>query len=373
MKVSGSALWVIITSAKLTVMAGAIIAPVVTLMRDDLGVGPASAGLVITMHALSAALCYPFFESFVTKTIKPFFVGGLFLYGVAGGSGLFIMSYQLLLLSRVFLGIGLAAVLTSFNAMMRVYTQEERKTLMGLQGSSTAFGSINWPVVGGFLGVFSWHLPFAVYALTVPLGFLALITVPNVRKESEESTQSTKSPIQERNGNLVSIYGLTFLTNMFFFTILVFVPQLLEKVGISFPFLISFYIITIMISSTFSYPLYEKIRKISYEMTVPISLGLWSIGFALMSANSGLIIAGSVVLFGIGEGLITAATAERVNAFTYPHHRISMNQRIFGYLGQFLAPIIFFPAVISGLNHVFLSAAVICTVLFLLLLFNMRK
>lgn len=371
MKMSSSALWVIITSTKLTAMAGAIIAPVVILMRDDLGVSPASAGLVITMHALSAALFYPFFESFVKKTIKPFFVGGLFLYGVAGGSGLFISSYQVLLLSRIFLGIGLAAVLTSFNAIMEVYTAEERKTLMGLQGGSTAFGSINWPVVGGFCGLFSWHLSFAVYALAIPLGILVLVLVPNIKKGS--NTTPLMQPRLE-NKSSIRIYGLTFLTNMFLFTILAFVPQLLGELGISFPFFISLYIVVMMVSSAFSSPLYQRIKKISYTIAVPVSLGLWAAGFAAMSLGSGLIIVGSVILFGIGEGLITAALSQQMNAIPLPFHgKINTNRRVVGYTGQFLPPLVFFPVLMAGLTQVFLAAAVICTVLFFLFLCQMRR
>jgi hypothetical protein len=43
-------LGVIFASATLTIMAGSIIAPVLNLMRDGLGVAPSSVGLIITTH-----------------------------------------------------------------------------------------------------------------------------------------------------------------------------------------------------------------------------------------------------------------------------------------------------------------------------------
>jgi len=53
MKISNRfTLRVILASAILTVMAGSMLALVVNLVRDDLGVDPASTGLIITTHAL---------------------------------------------------------------------------------------------------------------------------------------------------------------------------------------------------------------------------------------------------------------------------------------------------------------------------------
>ncbi len=49
----------ILASATFTVMAGSIIAPVLNLMRDGLGVAPSAVGLIITTHGLFMALFSP--------------------------------------------------------------------------------------------------------------------------------------------------------------------------------------------------------------------------------------------------------------------------------------------------------------------------
>lgn len=53
------ALWVILAAGTMTVMAGAILGPVVNSIRDGLGVAPSSAGLIITTHALFIVLFSP--------------------------------------------------------------------------------------------------------------------------------------------------------------------------------------------------------------------------------------------------------------------------------------------------------------------------
>jgi len=77
-------LWVILASATLTVMAGSIIAPVLNLLKEELGVDPTSAGLIITTHALFMALSSPFTGNLIDRVgTRKLFVSGLILYGLA--------------------------------------------------------------------------------------------------------------------------------------------------------------------------------------------------------------------------------------------------------------------------------------------------
>jgi MFS transporter, ACDE family, multidrug resistance protein len=58
---------VILSSATLTIMAGSIIAPVLNLMRDGLGVTSSSVGLIITTHGLFMALFSPLMGSIIDR------------------------------------------------------------------------------------------------------------------------------------------------------------------------------------------------------------------------------------------------------------------------------------------------------------------
>jgi ACDE family multidrug resistance protein len=178
-----STLWVILASATLTVMAGSIISPVLNPMTAGLGVDPGTARIIITTHSIFIAIFSPLFGVIIDRIgpKKPFALG-LVLYGLAGGSGLFINDYWLLLVSRAVLGIGTAAVFTTITLLIfDLYEQgTTRNRIMSWRASSQSVGGIIWPLLGGFVGTFSWHFPFGVYLIGVPLSLLVWLYVPEM-------------------------------------------------------------------------------------------------------------------------------------------------------------------------------------------------
>jgi MFS family permease len=265
---------------------------------------------------------------------------------------------------------------------LNLYEEEEVEKMMGVSKDTKAFGSINWPVFGGFLGIFSWHLPFAVYLFAIPLGLVALISVPEIYRKSKDTRKKDTELMREdysltgasahEKYLLLAVYGLTFLANVFLFAILVFLPQLLEGTWISFPFFISLFFVVVMVSGAVASSKYQKIRSVlSNKVVILTALGLWAAGFAAISQTySGLIILASVILFGIGEGLITPAVATWVDCkIPLSYGKVKSRMGTIRYLGQFSAPVVFFPVfVLEGLPGVFLAAAGVCAVLFLLFL-----
>ena len=143
--------WIILASATLTIMASAIIAPVLNLIREGLNVDPASIGFIIAILGFFVALFSPLVGAVIDRigTKKPFLFG-LVLYGLAGGSGFFINSYWLLMISRAFMGIAVAAIITSAAVMvLDLYQGAERDKFMGWRGSAVILGGIVWLLVGG--------------------------------------------------------------------------------------------------------------------------------------------------------------------------------------------------------------------------------
>ncbi len=373
---------IILAAATLTVMTGAVIAPVLNLMREGLGVDPASAALIITAHAFFIALFSPLIGSLIDRigTKKPFMFGLVF-YGLVGASGLFITSYWVLIISRVILGIAGAAIFNSITAMiLNLYEGGQRNKVMGWRGSANSFGGIIWPIIGGFLGRFSWHLPFAVYLLGIPLGFFAFTTMPETRKEKIQDVSEEGSVLKVFRSNpvLFGIYGLMFWAMVLLYAIVVFLPPLLETIGISNPLYIGLFLSTMTVAAGLMSFMYGRIRsKLSYKMIIFIALALWAVGFiAISQVSSGLLIVASVMLFGIGQGMVLPAVmvwAGEIAPISF-RGRIISYLGTFGFIGQFLSPIIFRPAVLLlGLNSVFLIAGGVCALLFLLFLVSVRK
>ncbi|MFC2032248.1 MFS transporter [Chloroflexota bacterium] len=378
-------LWVILTAAPLTVVAGSVIAPILNLVREELGIDPAAAGLIVTGHQLFIAIFSPLVGILVDKVgARRPFVFGLIIYGLSGGSGLFINSYWILIISRALLGITAAVILVSTVVfILNLYEGKERNKIMGWRSSGNSLSSVIWPLIGGFLGGFSWHLPFAVYLVGIPLGFIALNTIPEIRKEEHKDVNDVPNEnntlnIFRNNPILFVIYGVLFVANFLLATFTVFLPQLLGEIGISNPFHISLFIMVGGLSIGLTSLLHGRIKsRLSYKMIVYVALALWAIGFITISlVFSGLVIASSVVVLGIGLGMVLPAALvwlSEVVPISF-HGRFISYVGTFGFIGGFFPPIIFRPVVLLlNLNSVFMIAGGACAILFLLFLAIFRK
>jgi MFS family permease len=218
-------LGVILASATLTIMAGSIIAPVLNLMRDGLGVAPASVGLIITTHGLFMALFSPLMGSVIDrKGARRPYIAALICYGLAGGSGLLINSFWVLLVSRACLGIALAGIFAGINVLiLNMYDGIERDRVMGWRGSAQSFGGVIWPLIGGTLGGFSWRFPFAVYMLAIPIGLFAIAAVPEPPIQHpyrpESNGRISVFRVFRESPVLLIIYGLMFFGNILLYAI----------------------------------------------------------------------------------------------------------------------------------------------------------
>jgi MFS family permease len=372
-------LGIVLASATLTIMAGSIIAPVLNLMRDGLGVAPAYVGLIITTHGLFMALFSPLMGSIIDrKGVRGPYIAALLLYGLAGGTGLLIDSFWLFLVSRACLGIGLAGVFAGINVLiLNMYDGIERDRVMGWRGSAQSFGGVIWPLIGGALGAVSWRLPFAVYMVAIPIGLLALAAVPEpiIQRRSGPDSQSGASvwTIFRYSPVLYIIYSLIFCANLLLYSIVVFLPQLLEGFGIHSTFRIGLFITTMTASGGVTALVYGRLRsRFSYPVIVSLAVVLWMLAFTTISwAPRSGIIAIAVGLFGVSQGLIMPTVMVWVGAVVPARFRGRFSSYLgtFGFVGQFLSPILFAPVFVSfGFKGVFLTGAGIGALWFVLLL-----
>jgi len=369
-------LWVLLASTTLTIMAGAIIAPVLNLMREGLDVDPASVGLIITTHGLFIALFSPFMGTLMDKVGPKWpFAGGLILYGLAGGAGLFIGSYWTLIASRAVMGIALAAFFNAITVLiLTLYEGGIRNRVMGWRGSTNSLGGILWPLIGGFLGTFSWHLPFAVYLIGLPLGVIALITIPDVAMPNEKAKgkQGTVLKVFRETPVVLGIYGFMFMSNVFLYALVIFLPQLLERMHITEPFHIGLFLSVATFSAGVTAFNYARIKsKFSFKAIFMIALVLWAIGFFALSRTSTLfIIVIAVACFGTGQGMVFPMIPLWIGEVVPTSFRGRFSSYIgtSGFMGQFLSPIILSPVLLLlGLTWIFIAVAGTCTLLLLIM------
>lgn len=369
-------LWVILASATLTVMAGAILGPIVPAIQSSLGVSESRAGLIITTHGAAIVLVSPFAGALVDRVgpRRPF-IAGLLLYAVGGGAGLGIDSFWPLLASRAVLGVGVAFVYTGITVLIyELYQGQRMNRALGLRSSANSVGAVIWPLVGGALGTLSWQAPFGVYLIALPLGLLSVVTIPetdsNQRVDGEPSAANSEtglagvSSVLRARPTLVGVYMLYFGANALLYTIVVFYPQLLGAIGITSSLSISLYLAANGLAGGISAAFYSRlIARTSRPVLVGVALVCWSLAFGGATlVDSTLTAIPSVIAFGLGLGLVFPSAFGWIEALAPVDRQGQFSSYLAsaGYTGQFVSPVLFGPLVpVFGVRGVFGAAAIV--------------
>ena len=377
-------LFVLLSAATLTVMTGAIISPVQNLIRDGLGIDAAYAGLIITTHGLFMAIFSPFMGSLIDrKGVRGPFIAGLYLFGIAGGSGLLINSYWPLITSRAVMGIALSGIFTCINVIiLNTYEGERRDKVMGWRGSAQSLGGIIWPPLGGLLGDMSWHLPFSIYLFAIPLGITAYTAIKNPvtydRKNFQPEEDISIFTITKNSPVILIIFGLVFFSSFQLYAIVIHIPQLLELFGVTSSLKISSYIVSMATAAGLMSLIYGKIRvRLSYHAISTVGVLMWVIVFYIISiARSQLTIMISVFFLGASQGMIMPTVMAWIGEVVPASFRGRFSSYLgtFGFMGQFLSPILLAPALIHfGIRNVFTASSIVGLVWFIILLPGLGK
>ena len=380
-KSTRAALWVIIASATLTVMAGAVLGPVVPGIQSGLGVSGSLAGLIITTHGAFIVLTSPIAGVLIDRygPRRPY-VAGLGLYAIGGGAGVFIDSFVPLLISRAVLGIGVAFVYTGMTVLIYALYQGQRMDrTLGLRAGANSVGAAVWPLVGGALGVISWQAPFAVYLIAAPLGLAALVVIPETDRGtdgdgSEKSAEAPSAPdrslgdglvaVLRRRPALVAVYVLYFAANTLLYSIVVYYPQLLAEIGVGSAFGIGLYLSANGIAGGVTSVLYDRFKqRVGTVALVLAAFVLWLAAFGLAVAVTAPLAAfAPVILFGLGLGVVFPSVFSWIESLVPAEKQgqFSSYAAMAGYIGQFAAPVVFAPLVAPfGVRGVFTAAAVV--------------
>ncbi|AWB28706.1 MFS transporter [Halococcoides cellulosivorans] len=394
---------VILGTATLTVMAGAILGPVVPAIQSGLGVGESRAGLIVTTHGALIVLVSPLAGALVDRIgpRRPL-IAGLVLYGLGGGAGLVIDAFGPLLATRAVLGVGVALVYTGLTVTIyELYDGQGMERALGLRSSANSVGAVAWPLVGGALGTVSWQAPFGVYLIALPLGALAALTIPETRGGSTgpldprrwhgrarsarvagamrarfarpigtlsaglrgvlATVRAALAPIVDRPA-LLGVYALYFGTNALLYAIVVFYPQLLDGLGIRSSFRVSLYLAAMGLAGGIAAASYDRLLvRTSRRTLVGVALATWIVAFGVATQVSGPIAAiAPVVGFGAGQGLVFPAAFGWIEALAPADRQGQLSSYLAsaGYAGQFLSPVAFGLLVGPfGLRAVFAGAA----------------
>ncbi|UYM06348.1 MFS transporter [Solicola gregarius] len=309
----------LLAASTLTVMAGAILSPVLELIRRDLALTETRAGLVLTLHGFSLAVVAPFVGRAIDRWgVRLALAWGLLLYGISGGAGMMTESYGWLLTSRLVFGVGAAAVFVATTvALFELHDGRGRDRVMGWRSSAISLGGLGWPLLGGLLGTISWHAPFALYLLGVPLAVACITVVPTRRTRISATAEvaETAPPssrvrdLARRRPDLLGFYAMQLISAVLLYAVLILLPMRLAELGVTDPRYVALHAVALSASMTAVGLGYAPLRAwLGDRALLKLSFAIWILALAGLSIIPHPILLGAAAaLFGTGMGLAVPA------------------------------------------------------------------
>ncbi|WP_417769566.1 MFS transporter [Stappia sp.] len=375
----------LLLAASLTILSNATISPALPGIEAAFAGTPDAAlltRLLVTAPSLAGALLAPFAGMAVDRYgRRPFLLAGVGLFALSGSAGLVLPDLQMLLASRLLLGLSVALVMTAQAALVGdLFEGAARGRFMGYQMAATNFGGFVFVIFAGWLAGVDVFFVFALYAvglLYLPFLWSAIPAarpprdVPSTRADGGEEGAG---PWVLQLAFLVFLSGVTFVL---FYVVPTQVPFYLARIGHGEPVAAGLVVAAVPLSAGCAAFAFGALRRrLGPGGTPAFGFAVMGAGFLLLSAATSLpAIAATVALAGCGFGWVLPGFIARVLDVAPAARRGlasgAMTTSIF--LGQFVSPLAMQPAVEAfGYVDAFRLAAVVLAVLSMTVLVGLR-
>lgn len=366
----------------MTVMAGATIAPSLPEMKAAFPDHPAAETLVkliLTIPGLFIAVTAPFSGWIIDRFGRiRLLVIALFIYAVAGTSGLYLSTLEEIIVGRALLGIAVGGIMTTAVALIGDYFEgPERLSFLGIQAGVMALSGTFFITLGGTLADISWRHPFLIYGLpiiAIPLVLLYLKEPP----KPELTAQKAKEPKAKIPKLAWTIYVLSFLGMAVFYMMPVQVPFLIKELGVVGNAQTGYALGTVMlVGGAVSFNFKRIKQRFTHYQIYGITFLLFGLGYGLISyAADYITIFPGLIIAGLGAGLVMPNS----NLCLVTLAPANVRGRVLGllttfiFIGQFLSPIMFQPVVnMSSISTGFFYLAIALVVLSIISLIRNRR
>ncbi|WP_406635218.1 MFS transporter [Amycolatopsis sp. WGS_07] len=316
---NSAGLIVLLASAALGAEAGAVLGPVVVLIRDDFRLSPGQAGLVISMHGLLIAACAPVAGALADRVgTKRLLTASLIAYGVFGGLGALSGNYPLLLLIRALFGVAVGVMTVAYTVgMLTLRHSRDRATVMGYQSGIGNVGQVLWPLLAGIVGGLGigWRGPFLLYLVALPLAAAAVWLLPDTpRKNNSQPSAHSADTVRMRSvirdaPVLLWLYALIFIVAVLLYVLVAFLPQRLNQLGVSGPLEVAGFLAAATGPAAVVGMAYGRLQAHLRPRTILVlALASPALGFALLALSARpLLLPFGAALIGVGIGLVMPA------------------------------------------------------------------
>jgi MFS family permease len=272
---------------------------------------------------------------------KRLLVGALVAYAFVGTAPLWLPSLELIVVSRVLVGLTEAAIMTCCTTLLADYFHgSQRDRYFGLQVVYTTVAATIFFAVGGALGAQNWRTPFWLYAVSLPLAFFAARYIWQPAPQALNRTGKLPAlPWRQ----LAAPIGVTLLGGLVFYVLIVELSFKLDDIGVGSPATIGAVSAVASLGTAAGAFLFGRLAKLGPAVLVPVAFGLSGLGLiGLALAPSVPVVVLAAVVTGFGNGLLLPSL------LTWALGSLSFEQRGRGtgvwtsalFIGQFVAPLV---------------------------------
>ncbi|WP_448608379.1 MFS transporter [Geodermatophilus sp. URMC 60] len=339
--------FVLLVSSCLSVLGAVLLAPVLPRIQDAFAGTPGVEALtpvVLTAPALVIGLTAMVAGRIVDEVgRKRLLVGALVVYAVVGTAPLWLPSLQLVVASRVLLGLTEAAIMTCCTTLLADYFHgSQRERYFGLQVVCTTVSATVFFAVGGALGAQDWRTPFWLYVVSLPLALLAAKHIWQPAPRARAHPRATKlPPLPWRR--LAAPVGVTLLGGLVFYVLIVELSFKLDAIGVTGTGTIGAVSAIGSLGTAVGAFLFGRLARLGPAVTVPLAFGLSGVGLlGLALAPAVPVVVVFAVVTGLGNGLLLPAM------LTWALGSLTFEQRGRGtgvwtsalFIGQFVCPLV---------------------------------
>jgi MFS family permease len=301
---------VLLLSSCLSVLGAVLLAPVLPRIQEAFATTPGVETLtpvVLTAPALVIGLTATIAGRVVDRLgRKRLLVGALVVYAFAGTAPLWLPSLELVLASRVLVGLTEAAIMTCCTTLLADYFHGPlRERYFGLQVVCTTVAATIFLAVGGVLGAQDWRAPFWLYAVSLPLAALAArhlwSPAPQVRGPG-----AALPPLPWRR--LAGPVGVTLLGGLVFYVLIVELSYKLTGIGVASTATIGIAGATASLGTAAGAFSFARLAGRGPASVVVLAFALSGVGLVGLGLATALpLVVVAAVVTGLGNGLLLPA------------------------------------------------------------------
>jgi MFS family permease len=338
---------VLLLSSCLAVLGAVLLAPVLPSIQRAFADTPgveALTPIVLTAPALVIGLTAMIAGRIVDRVgRKRLLVGALVVYAFVGTAPLWLPSLQLIVASRVLLGLTEAAIMTCCTTLLADYFHgSRRERYFGLQVVYTTVAATIFFGVGGALGAADWRTPFWLYVVSLPLAVAAALVIWQPAPRAQAAARTHKlAPLPWKQ--LGAPVAVTVLGGLVFYVLIVELSFKLDSIGVDSTATIGAASAIASLGTAVGAFLFGRLAKLGPAVTVPLAFALSGIGIlGLGLASSVPLVIVSAVVTGFGNGLLLPSM------LTWALGSLAFEQRGRGtgvwtsavFIGQFFCPLV---------------------------------